>query len=72
VLFWTKFDHDNKVVDMAIDNSRIVSELNWKPLESFSSGIRKTVTWYVDQQSNWIKTVLAGKGDEARRGLGAT
>ena len=56
----------------AIDNSRIVSELNWKPLESFSSGIRKTVNWYVDQQSEWIETVLAGKGDEARRGLGAT
>ena len=56
----------------AIDNSRIISELNWKPLESFSSGIRKTVRWYVDQQSGWTETVLAGKGDEARRGLGAT
>jgi dTDP-glucose 4,6-dehydratase len=33
----------------AIDSSRIEAELGWKPLESFESGIRKTVEWY---QSN--------------------
>ena len=33
----------------AIDSSRIEAELGWKPLESFESGIRKTVAWY--QQS---------------------
>lgn len=33
----------------AIDTSRIRSELGWEPQESFESGIRKTIRWYVDR-----------------------
>ena len=47
----------------AIDNTRIVSELDWQPLETFSSGIRKTVEWYVqdndtDPPPGWVAQVL--------------
>ena len=34
----------------AIDASKIKNELNWIPKESFQSGIRKTVKWYLDNQ----------------------
>ena len=41
----------------AIDASRIESELGWQPEESFESGMRKTVQWYLDNQS-WCVIVL--------------
>lgn len=37
-------------VRYAIDASKIAKELNWKPQETFDSGIRKTVQWYLDNQ----------------------
>ena len=37
-------------VRYAIDASKIVKELNWTPIETFDSGIRKTVQWYLDNQ----------------------
>lgn len=46
-------------VRYAIDASKIQKELNWVPLESFDSGIRKTVEWYLDSQS-WCDHVLSG------------
>lgn len=42
--------HDRRY---AIDISKINRELNWQPRETFESGIRKTITWYLDNQS-WI------------------
>lgn len=36
--------HDTRY---AIDSSKIMNELNWKPQESFESGIKKTVKWYL-------------------------
>lgn len=43
----------------AIDASKITAELGWKPEESFDSGIRKTVQWYLQNES-WWERVLSG------------
>ena len=48
--------HDEKY---AIDNSKIVDQLNWKPKETFESGLSKTVKWYVNNQ-NWWENILSG------------
>ena len=37
-------------VRYAIDASKIAKDLNWTPIETFDSGIRKTVQWYIDNQ----------------------
>ncbi len=46
-------------VRYAIDASKIAKELNWTPQESFDSGIRKTVQWYLDNQA-WCKHIEDG------------
>jgi dTDP-glucose 4,6-dehydratase len=48
--------HDRRY---AIDASKIERELGWKPQETFESGIRKTVTWYLDNQP-WVGNVVSG------------
>jgi dTDP-glucose 4,6-dehydratase len=40
----------------AIDASKIQRDLNWQPKETFESGIKKTVMWYLDNQ-NWCNNV---------------
>lgn len=37
----------------AIDPTRICSELGWQPQETFESGLRKTVEWYLNNRSWW-------------------
>ncbi len=37
----------------AIDPTKLMTELGWKPLENFESGIRKTVRWYLDNAWWW-------------------
>ncbi|MED5226291.1 MAG: GDP-mannose 4,6-dehydratase, partial [Pseudomonadota bacterium] len=37
----------------AIDATKIKSELDWVPLETFETGLRKTVEWYLDNQKWW-------------------
>jgi len=39
----------------AIDSSKIQKELNWKPRESFETGLKKTVIWYLENESWWKK-----------------
>jgi len=39
----------------AIDSTKIQNELNWKPSESFETGIYKTIEWYLDNESWWRK-----------------
>ena len=48
--------HDRRY---AIDADKINQELNWKPLETFESGIRKTVNWYLDNQK-WVDNIKSG------------
>ena len=48
--------HDRRY---AIDARRIERELGWKPAETFESGIRKTVQWYLDHPQ-WVANVQSG------------
>ena len=47
----------------AIDATKISDELGWKPQETFESGIRKTVQWYLDNQE-WVSHVQSGEYQE--------
>ena len=51
----------------AVDSSKIQNELAWKPKESFNSGIRKTVNWYIENE-NWWKTIQEKKYNQKRLG----
>ncbi len=44
----------------AIDSTKMSAELGWEPLESFESGIKKTVQWYLNNES-WWQQVLSGE-----------
>lgn len=44
----------------AIDPSKIAFELGWKPQETFESGIRKTVEWYLEHKEDWCAHILSG------------
>jgi dTDP-glucose 4,6-dehydratase len=48
--------HDRRY---AIDASKLERELGWKPAETFETGIRKTVLWYLENQA-WVGNVLSG------------
>lgn len=54
----------------AIDAAKIGRELGWKPQETFESGIRKTVEWYLDHRDTWCKRVQDGSYSRERLGLG--
>jgi dTDP-glucose 4,6-dehydratase len=43
----------------AIDATKLERELGWKPAETFETGIRKTVRWYLDNQE-WARNVTSG------------
>jgi dTDP-glucose 4,6-dehydratase len=48
--------HDRRY---AIDASKLEAELGWRPAETFESGIRKTVQWYLENHQ-WINGVVSG------------
>jgi dTDP-glucose 4,6-dehydratase len=48
--------HDRRY---AIDASKIERELGWRPAETFDTGIRKTVRWYLEHQA-WVQNVTNG------------
>ena len=48
--------HDRRY---AIDARKIERQLGWRPAETFASGIRKTVQWYLDNQA-WVANVQSG------------
>lgn len=56
--------HDKRY---AIDAGRIADELGWTPSETFESGIRKTVEWYLANE-DWWRPLVAAKASE-RRGI---
>lgn len=57
--------HDQRY---AIDASKIEKELGWRPEETFETGLRKTVQWYLDN-STWCERVLDGSYQQQRLGL---
>jgi dTDP-glucose 4,6-dehydratase len=48
--------HDRRY---AIDATKIHEELNWRPQETFETGLRQTVQWYLDHQ-DWVANVTSG------------
>ncbi len=56
--------HDKRY---AIDAARIADELGWTPAETFETGIRKTVEWYLANEA-WWRPLVAAKASE-RRGV---
>ena len=56
--------HDRRY---AIDAGKIARELGWLPQETFDSGIRKTVEWYLDNAA-WCERVSSGKYRQERLG----
>lgn len=48
--------HDRRY---AMDVSKIEVELGWRPQETFETGIRKTVRWYIENES-WVEAVTSG------------
>lgn len=67
-----RLGHDQRY---AIDASKISNELGWKPVETFDTGIEKTVDWFLKNQDwvnnvtsgeyrNWVETHYAERGEE--------
>ncbi len=54
----------------AIDCSRIVNELGWRPRETFESGLEQTIRWYLENRE-WWQAIRAGTYRGERLGLGA-
>jgi dTDP-glucose 4,6-dehydratase len=55
----------------AIDTSKVKRELSWQPSETFESGLRKTVQWYIGNQT-WCERVQSGAYRGERLGLGVS
>jgi dTDP-glucose 4,6-dehydratase len=55
----------------AIDTSKVKRELGWEPSETFESGLRKTVEWYIANQT-WCERVQSGAYRGERLGLGVS
>ena len=49
--------HDRRY---AINATKIETELKWRPKETFDSGIRKTVEWYLNN-AKWVDRVISGE-----------
>ncbi|HVG08187.1 MAG TPA: dTDP-glucose 4,6-dehydratase [Thermoanaerobaculia bacterium] len=57
--------HDRRY---AIDDEKARTELGWEPRQSFESGLRATVRWYLQNRA-WCEAVQSGKYDRERLGL---
>jgi len=68
-------DRPGHDIRYAIDATKLATELNWKPAETFETGIEKTVNWYLAHQDwvnnitsgdyrNWIQTHYSERGEE--------
>ena len=53
-------DRPGHDIRYAIDARKIERELNWKPVETFETGIHKTIQWYIDNQ-DWVTNVQTGE-----------
>ena len=52
----------------AIDATKLQTELGWKPLESFESGMEKTIRWYLENRA-WWEAIQSGEYQGERLGL---
>jgi dTDP-glucose 4,6-dehydratase len=52
-----RLGHDRRY---AIDSTKLKEALGWMPEESFKSGLRKTIQWYMDHQ-DWVNRVKSGE-----------
>jgi dTDP-glucose 4,6-dehydratase len=52
----------------AIDATKLKTELGWEPLESFESGMEKTITWYLENRA-WWEAIQSGEYQGERLGL---
>ncbi|MCH7623239.1 MAG: GDP-mannose 4,6-dehydratase, partial [Nitrospinae bacterium] len=59
--------HDRRY---AIDSGKIQRQLGWAPKETFETGLRKTISWYLDNQT-WVDRVMSGAYRGERLGLGS-
>lgn len=57
--------HDHRY---AIDSSKIRRELNWRPEETFETGIEKTIAWYLANEE-WWRSIVSQSAADQRRGL---
>ena len=57
--------HDSRY---AIDASKIAYELNWSPAETFDTGIKKTIEWYVEN-INWCNQIIKNNNQSIRLGV---
>lgn len=57
--------HDRRY---AIDAGRIKRDLGWVPSETFETGLRKTIRWYLDHQS-WVADLVDKRAATTRRGV---
>lgn len=57
--------HDRRY---AIDSSKMQRELGWTPIETFETGLRKTIQWYLDNRL-WCKNVQDGSYQRERLGI---
>lgn len=44
----------------AIDSSKVKHELNWQPAETFETGVKKTIRWYLDNKT-WVDSIRTGE-----------
>jgi len=49
--------HDRRY---AIDATKIRQELHWSPVETFATGMRRTIQWYLDS-GDWLASVTSGE-----------
>lgn len=59
-----RLGHDRRY---AIDSTKMSEELNWTPVETFETGLRKTIQWYLTNQQ-WCKNVQDGSYQRERLG----
>ena len=52
----------------AIDASKIKNELNWEPKETFETGIRRTIQWYLENE-DWWRKIQDGSYNQERLGI---
>lgn len=52
----------------AIDATKLQTELGWKPVETFESGMEKTIKWYIENRA-WWEAIQSGEYQGERLGL---